>query len=126
MDGVTLTKKIKSIRGELLAMKQVHERGLGVLDLCDGSGSLQYDSSTYPYLKITVKFDSDVSKSPYCQCYISNPQYFYNSQMRWDGANNQFVFIYACNVSTASIMVYAKAVATVPVKSVTMEGAISV
>lgn len=125
MGAKTFTKKMKSIQRELLAIKTAHERGLGLANFNSKIGHAIYRviSGDYPYLKVTAQFDETVENSPYCQCYISNAQYFQPVQMGWDESAHRVVITYQCYVNNVSLEMYAKLLATKPIISVTIEEA---
>lgn len=125
MDTKTFTKKMKSIKRELLAVKTAHERGLGLANFNSEVGHAIYRvmSGDYPYLKVTAQFTETVENSPYCQCYLSNAQYFQPVQMAWDATTHRVVIVYQCYVNNVTLDMYAKLIATKPIISVTIEGA---
>lgn len=125
MDTKTLVNKLKSIKRELLAIKTAHERGLGIANFNTAIGHATYTvvGGDYPYLKITAQFAETVENSPYCQCYLSNAQYFQPVKMEWNESAHSVVIIYRCYVNNVSLDMYAKLISTNFVINVDIEGA---
>lgn len=116
-----LVEKLKWCKRELAGLKIACERGVGVVDFYSNTTSqlMLFQPST-PALRITVQF-ADVNYQPYCQCYLSNTQYFQPARISYDDTTNTLTCIYLCFVTNVTINVSVKAIASAAIDSVTLE-----
>lgn len=123
MDERTLISKLKWLKGEILALKTAHRKGLGTANFASATGSLVYTtvSGNDQYLKITVKFADSIAESPVAQCYISNAQYFEQNDIKWDASTHTVTFLYRCYITNISLVVDCKVIATAAIENIIME-----
>lgn len=119
-----LVQMIKDNKKELLALKTSCTHGLGSASFYTASD--MYDFTVLPpyldnYLVIRVGVPADLGYSPYCQCYISNAQYFQPTSITYDENNAEMVFRYRSYLNNVTIRVYAKVICAVPIESLTIE-----
>lgn len=116
-----LVDKLKWCKRELAGLKIAYERGIGAVNFFSetSNNTLLFEPST-PALKITVQF-GDVDYQPYCQCYISMPQYFQRSRIYFDNENNQLICIYMSYITNISLEIDVKAIASADMESITLE-----
>ena len=97
-------QRLKHIKEELLALKTSHAQGLGSADFLSAVAEYNFDSAGgNNVFKIRVEFSSTQSDIPYCQCYISNAQYFQPISVNWDNDSKTLVFEYECYVNNVSL-----------------------
>lgn len=119
-----LVQMIKDNKRELLALKTACAHGLGSASFYTASD--MYDFTVLPpYLDncliVRVGVPAGLGYSPYCQCYISNAQYFQPISIAYDENANEVVFSYRSFLNNVTIRVYAKVICAVPIESLTME-----
>lgn len=117
----SLVQKLKWCKREVAALKIAHDRGMGTVSFFTSYDSLlALFDSMHNCVKITLQFE-DLGFEPYCQCYISNAQYFQPISTNYNLSTNQLVILYRCYVNNVSLTVETKVVAASPILSIEME-----
>lgn len=111
-------QRLKAIKRELLDLKTAHERGLGSASFFSEIAQYSYTSvgGSATYLVINIAFDSELLNVPYCQCYISNAQYFNPASISVN--NNTISYMFECYVNNVTIDGDIKVIAGAPIQSV--------
>ena len=114
-------QRLKAIKRELLDLKTASARGLGTVSFFSDIEQYSYTSvgGSATYLVINVRFADNQNDAPYCQCYLSNAQYFNPASITW--ANHTLVLSFECYVNNVTIDGSAKIIASAPIQSVDME-----
>lgn len=97
-------QRLKRIKEELLALKTAQLRGLGSASFFSESSEYNFDAiGGTVTLRISVSFASTVDTIPYCQCYISNAQYFNPASISWNEPDKTLSFDYEGYVNNVSL-----------------------
>lgn len=114
-------QRIKAIKRELLDLKTASARGLGTVSFFNEIVQYSYTSisGSATYLMVNVGFAETQTNAPYCQCYLSNAQYFNPASISW--ANHTLTFMFECYVNNVTIDGSMKIIATAPIQNVNVE-----
>lgn len=114
-------QRIKNIKQELLNLKTAQARGLGSVSFFGDIESYSYTSvgGSASRLRVSVMFSESQANAPYCQCYLSNAQYFNPASINW--ANHTLTFDYECYVNNVTIDGSVKIIASAPMQNVSVE-----
>lgn len=114
-------QRLKAIKRELLDLKTAQARGVGTVSFFDEVAQYSYTSigGSATFLMVSVGFANTQTVAPYCQCYLSNAQYFNPATISW--ANNTLTFMFECYVNNVTIDGSLKIIATAPIQNVNVE-----
>lgn len=97
-------QRLKHIKEELLALKTAHAQGLGSANFDSLSDEYNFDSVGGDNIfRVRVVYNENQSDVPYCQCYISNAQYFQPVDVSWESSSRTMTFEYECYVNNVSL-----------------------
>lgn len=118
-----LVQMLKDNKRELLDLKTACAHGLGSASFYTDSGMYDFTATSYKdnFLRIVVDLPDGLNYSPYCQCYISNAQYFNPISITYDENNNQMVFLFMAYLLNVTVRVYAKVISSAPIDGLTIE-----
>lgn len=113
-----LATRVKQAKKELRDLKTACAHGLGSVSFY--SATDEYEFTLMPpsmddYLIVTVNIPAGYAYTPYCQCYISNAQYFQPISIKYN--NNQVIFRFRSYLTNVTLSVYAKVICAVPIES---------
>lgn len=116
-----LVQMLKDNERELLALKTSCSHGLGSASFYNAVDYVDFTviPSSDNYLKVIVKLPDNFNYSPYCQCYISKAQYFQPMSASFNEEYSQMEFLFRCYLNNLTIRVYAKAICSAPIESIT-------
>lgn len=97
-------QRLKRIKSELLALKTAQPRGLGSASFFSAVSDYSFDAigGTVIFV-VSVEYTASQDTIPYCQCYISNAQYFQPASISWNEASKTLSFYYECYVNNVSL-----------------------
>lgn len=119
-----LIQKLKWCKRELAALKIAHVLSIDDAVFYSASGTEQFLFSPSELLEVTVEYDSNIEYQPFCQVYISCPQFFNDYFL------NYYTYVSKAHVFDAyinrgaignTIFVTVKAISTADIKSFKIE-----
>lgn len=93
MSNVDLVSELKSIKAEILAMKQSHSYGLNAPDFYYYDKDFHFEQTDqFVDLRLTIEYDMEEEEQPF-QIYLLGYEQVYGEV--WDSANKKFVIAFS-------------------------------
>lgn len=117
-------QRLKRIKQEVLALKTAQPKGLGSANFFGEVVDYEFSvvSGSPLTMRVVVEFGENQSAIPYCQCYISEAQYFQGKGVSWDGEAKKMYFDFDCYVNNVTLNGQIKVISNGAIGEVYVEG----